>query len=277
VSPSKRVQRALRGLGRIEDDAARAQLRLLRELRRGVLAALGDSAGFRVWQLNQILQAIDREIFRFRPKAEQLARASTQDVFILATSMVDDVAAVVGRTGLAGFSAPLLDAAIFVTTDQVTAVWGELGSKLKHAVKRTAFGIDDPFRSMQALARVIKDPKTFGSVMNRAEAIIRTEVNRTFSVATDKRMRQSNQRLGGGLKKWWLTAEDSRVRDDHVEAGEVYGRKGTIGPIPVDQPYIVGGEKLMFPRDPNGSAKQTIQCRCHSVPSVEDIPLPAAA
>ena len=39
---------------------------------------------------------------------------------------------------------------------------------------------------------------------------------------------------------------------------------GSVGShrIPVDDPFIVGGEELMFPGDPNGSPGNVINCRC---------------
>jgi hypothetical protein len=241
-------------------------------MRRAVLAALGESAGYRTFHLSQLLTAIDHEVTKLSPRAEDIARDATQETFLVSTRMVDDVVALVGRTGLYGFSSELLDAVISVTTDQIRSVWSELGTRLKTEVRRAALGVTNPFDAIKNLARVIRNPKTFGRVETRAETIIRTEVNRAFSLATQKRMEQSDERLGGGqLRKWWLTAEDSRVRPDHVTAGEKFGRKGDPGPITVDTPFIVGGEELMFPRDPQGSAEQTINCRCVSVPYVDHL------
>jgi uncharacterized protein with gpF-like domain len=65
--------------------------------------------------------------------------------------------------------------------------------------------------------------------------------------------------------KYWLTARDNRVREDHVEAGERYD---IDHPIPQDEPFIVGGEELMYPLDPRGSPGNTIRCRCIAVPVI---------
>jgi hypothetical protein len=61
------------------------------------------------------------------------------------------------------------------------------------------------------------------------------------------------------LLKIWLTAEDERVRDSHVQAGDDYA--AGLG-IPLDDPFSVGDDELMFPGDPDGSAGEVINCRC---------------
>jgi hypothetical protein len=33
-------------------------------------------------------------------------------------------------------------------------------------------------------------------------------------------------------------------------------------------PFVVGGEELMYPRDPNGSAENTINCSCLLYPAI---------
>jgi hypothetical protein len=62
------------------------------------------------------------------------------------------------------------------------------------------------------------------------------------------------------IQKTWNAILDSKVREAHFEAdGQTVGVKDF---------YIVGGESLMYPRDPNGSAGNTIRCRCVSEQSV---------
>lgn len=54
--------------------------------------------------------------------------------------------------------------------------------------------------------------------------------------------------------KQWLTAEDDRVRETHMEAdGQV---------VPIDQQFDVGGESLDYPGDPAGSDEEVCNCRC---------------
>lgn len=59
---------------------------------------------------------------------------------------------------------------------------------------------------------------------------------------------------GYEIVKEWVAVVDSRTRDAHKKAD---GQR-----VPINEPFIVNGEKLMYPGDPNGSAENIINCRC---------------
>jgi len=58
--------------------------------------------------------------------------------------------------------------------------------------------------------------------------------------------------------KTWLSSHGPHVRPSHAQAERDYSG----APIPVDQPFRVGGEELMYPGDPNGSPGNIINCQC---------------
>ena len=65
----------------------------------------------------------------------------------------------------------------------------------------------------------------------------------------------------GVKEKEWLSTKDDRVRIEHLEVdGQV---------VPIDEPFIVGGEELMYPGDASGSAGNVINCRCTELPVME--------
>lgn len=105
-------------------------------------------------------------------------------------------------------------------------------------------------------------------VKQRTETIARTESLRATSVGQDLAIRegQITGAISSELLKRWLYRHDTRTRDAHISAGE------TNGWIPMNRPFSTPLGPLMFPRDPNGSASNTINCRCrvqYSLP--EDI------
>ena len=89
------------------------------------------------------------------------------------------------------------------------------------------------------------------------------ELLRNQAIASFQRMQKSAksiERAGYKLRKRWLAADDLRVRPAHRKAN------GQIREI--DEPFDVGGEKLLHPHDPNGSHDNTYLCRCVAQPVV---------
>ena len=91
----------------------------------------------------------------------------------------------------------------------------------------------------------------------RAEVIGRTEALRAVHAGNDEGYRQAIDEGAINreeLQRTWITARDERVRETHYNAsGQVRG---------MDEPFIVGGAQLRYPGDPQGPARETIQCRC---------------
>lgn len=263
----------LRETNKLEAGAVRKQLQILAATRKELLRAVGadDPRSFRAFQRGQLLTAIDREIARARGDSVTAGSQSTREASALGGKSIDVVLSGVEQPVFSGVSSALVQAVVDVTSDSLRAVWSELGTGLKTAVRRAALGVVDPFEAQLAILRTIRDPKTFGTVETRAEMVIRTELNRTFSLASDDRLRQANARLGGSLRKWWLAANDKRTRPSHYEAGRLYALGGKPGPIPVDEPFEVGGARLMFPLDPRAPAREVVGCRCRMVPDSSSI------
>jgi len=89
-----------------------------------------------------------------------------------------------------------------------------------------------------------------------AKRIAMTETSVAFGFARDAAMRSA-----GVEQKMWLSSHGETVRPAHAAAEDDYGES----PIPIDEPFVVDGEKLMYPGDPNGSAENVINCHCVSI------------
>ncbi len=86
----------------------------------------------------------------------------------------------------------------------------------------------------------------------RAQSIARTQVSGAVSTG-----RHAGMKAAGVELKGWLSSRDDNVRAAHKQAEKDYA-----GGITLNQPFVVGGEALMYPADPNGSAAMIINCRC---------------
>ena len=115
-------------------------------------------------------------------------------------------------------------------------------------------GIDDGDSVTNLAARVKKEFNTLGD--REALRIAQTEVSASFGKGRDVAMRRV------GVKyKAWITSGNDNVRDAHVLAGADYPPERAI---PIDEPFIVDGEPLMYPGDTSGKASNVISCFCVS-------------
>jgi SPP1 gp7 family putative phage head morphogenesis protein len=90
----------------------------------------------------------------------------------------------------------------------------------------------------------------------RAETIARTEVFSAINESTNQTFKDN-----GIQKKKWLAAFDERTRPAHAAAS------GQI--VKTEEPFNVGGDRLMYPGDPSGSPENIINCRCTLIPVME--------
>lgn len=107
-------------------------------------------------------------------------------------------------------------------------------------------GLDEGL-TMKELARKIQDE--FPSIGNHAYTVARTEVGKATGLVDWRAFTEANIPY-----KVWFTALDERVRVWHLEAHQQK--------VLVNEPFIVNGEELMYPRDYAGSGANVINCRC---------------
>ncbi len=91
--------------------------------------------------------------------------------------------------------------------------------------------------------------------MNRASALrtARTAVTSAQNGGRQATMERAVE-MGIPIQKKWKCVHDIRTRHEH---GAADGQT-----VPVNEPFIVGGEKLMHPGDPSGSGWNIYNCRC---------------
>lgn len=91
----------------------------------------------------------------------------------------------------------------------------------------------------------------------RAERIARTEV-----LSASNAGGLAGMKGAGATEKEWLATQDDRTRETHAAAdGEQ---------VLIDEKFVVGDQKLMFPGDPSADPGEIINCRCTIIPVVKD-------
>lgn len=95
------------------------------------------------------------------------------------------------------------------------------------------------------------EKKTQDKIEDRALSIAENESNSIFN-----RVEYDDAVDNGKTYKTWLTENDDRVRHTH--------RLLEMKTIPIDEPFVVGDSKMMFPRDTSmgASVREIVGCRC---------------
>jgi hypothetical protein len=248
---------------RHEDEAIRQTLRLLEELREEVTARIdANESEFTVARMRALQRAIERRILEFQEEMVRSLNQSFRTSFNLGIQLAD-VPMVALTLSTLEIDRATLRRAVAFSADLIAGISSDIRNRINAILRRAVLGVLTPQEAMNEVGRSLTTPGAFRTVSARSEAIVRTEVLRIQSEATQDRMienRKSMVRVGYMLRKSWLSTIDTRTRFAHLLAlGQVRD---------VDQPFNVGGEELMFPRDPSGSAVNTINCRCTSSPVV---------
>jgi HK97 family phage portal protein len=109
--------------------------------------------------------------------------------------------------------------------------------------------------------------------IDRRPAYRRENIARTETLhATNAGAFETYKAWGVVDLKEWLDSRDNRVRPTHTAAGAQYGLGGNPGPIPIDDPFIIGGQPMMYPLDGSlgASASEICQCRCSVSPVITE-------
>jgi len=109
----------------------------------------------------------------------------------------------------------------------------------------------DKGRTVQEIAGDLRSRfSDIAEIGSRAMTIARTETLTAVSLGQAAAMKDAAQVIPN-LKKMWITANDDRVRETHIELhGDIVAWDGVFD------------NNLGFPRDPSGPAGEVINCRC---------------
>lgn len=252
--------------------AAKAELASLPRIQRDVLAEIIRQLAIAEGRVINALAATPTEAAQRRLRQLQLELERAMEDFRQATTTASTNGASTGwQAGIRSIDAPFtaagvsalgaridagaLLAAQHFLTDRIEDVSMHALNKLNGALMQNIIGgtsladtITDVQRIMGGVPRV------------RAMTVAYTEIGRAHSIAQDEALQQAGS-IMPNLRKRWLKSGKLHPRASHVAAhNQIRG---------YHEAYLVDGESLQFPRDPNGSARNTINCGCLSIPVVD--------
>jgi uncharacterized protein with gpF-like domain len=254
---------------------------LLEDTRKKIVGDISnvDPQSFQGAQLRMLAKEIDAALKKFGSEFSDYVTGAQSDAFTLGEVGIDQPLDAAGLPipSFAGVSESALGIAQGYTADLISGLSKDASAKLNAAIQRAFLGGQSVSDIIAQVGRAISSGKgsgekftgLFGPIGDRAETIALNEILRVHSIAGQARL-EDLQGVVPGVKKQWMHIMASRKpRFSHIHAsGQVRE---------VDEPFLVDGEDLMYPRDPNGSPENTINCHCVLVPYMDPSDLQPSA
>lgn len=212
---------------------------------------------FQAWQLPQLRRSIQQSMAEINIALGSTVSDGANNAWNKGVDLVDRPLEAGGIRLSAVVPEPdirqLLATRTFLV-DRMHDVTANAAREAANQLGLVVLGSQSPSTAIDAIVAKIEGGR------RRALTIVRTELGRAFSVAAQERKAEAVGILPG-LRKQWRRSGKVHSRPAHdVADGQI---------AEVHKPYVVDGVELMFPRDPSGPAKETINCGCASLPHME--------
>jgi hypothetical protein len=253
-------------------DARDQVIEMLDAARKEIIVRLSDleSTSFQKAQLTLLKSQIDQIFEKFRAQATPLIEGYEEKSFVLGEQAISEPLLIIGGDAIGQISKSTLQEAEKFTADLITHLSADSAAKINLAIQRAFLvpGADANARRLQ-IGEVIQEvgkaiggdqgfTGLFNGIGRRATMITLNEILRVNSIAAQARLMEAASRQPDIQKQWRHLNLAMVPRPGHIAAdGQV---------VDVNKPFLVEGEELMYPRDPNGSPGNTINCHCMMAP-----------
>lgn len=255
---ARQMKGLLSEVDRLGDQSVKRVLTLLSQARKEIAAEVAGTE-WEAYQLPRLREAVERAMVQFGEKYGIDLRSAQTDFWDMGIARADiPLNTLEVRAMVPSINIKALEIAQGYSSDLVSNLTADAIKKINQELMTGILGQKTPFEVMTAIGKNLDGPSVFKSIAVRAEVITRTETGRIFEMATQARLEEAEKILGKKVQKMWQASGKPTGRPDHQAIdGQVRD---------IDEPFDVAGEKLMFPGDPGGSAWNTINCGCRSVP-----------
>jgi hypothetical protein len=244
-------------------------MELLEEARKKIVGELSaiDSASYTAAQLRVLSREIDSTMKQFATQFTDTVNGAQDDAFSLGAATIDKPleAAGIPYQSFVGLDNSALAIAQGYTADLISGLTKDAAAKLNAAIQRAFLGGQSVPDIIAQVGRALGGDKftgLFSPIGARAETIALNEVLRVHSIAGQARLEELADQIPALKKEWLHIPAALHPRIAHLFAS---GQVQDVG-----DPFLVDGEELMYPRDPNGSPENTINCHCLLRPYVDE-------
>ncbi|MEK6323606.1 MAG: phage minor head protein [Acidobacteriota bacterium] len=279
----RKVREIIEAILTHEETSIRNAMTMLDQLRRDLTLEM-RSHGISEFQLSiyrQIERAAEATLNQFRLDLEARFRTDLNTSVRLGLRLAEEPMVSFAATPLAGITPQLAIVAAEYSLAYVSNLSIAAKDQILGIIRRAALGGLQIGDAIKQVGTSLTSAGAFKSIAARAETIVRTEVLRVQAIATQARMmedRDRMRRIGYDLQKQWLTADDERVRISHRLINGQVREIDKPFDVPIGIVGLIAGstEELLYPRDPKGSAANTVNCRCVASPVVIEMAVTTA-
>jgi len=254
----RKVKALVKKANQLEAAEVRRTIALLSAARKEIASTVASS-DWQIYHLAELKAAVERALTDFGNQYGIQLREAQRELWETGIDLVDLPLREVGIIqALPEIDTTALSILQGYGTDLVDGLSTDAAKKINTEITLGLMGQKSPVEVMGAIGRNLKSKSIFKSIAARAETITMTEAGRVLEAASQARKAAAARVVPGLQKQWHYGHSPKSPRPAHLAAhGQVRD---------VDKPFDVGGEKLMYPKDPAGSAKNTIRCGCTSLP-----------
>lgn len=256
------LKRQLGRLPRLRSDLIREILKQLGLARGHVLYQLAQASPERGARLKQQLREIEAAIGRFQRDAGKAAERAVDDTWRAGVELLTSPASAAGLqlAPLLRIDDRQLRAMRLFLTGKIKDVAVQAVDRINGVLAQVLIGTTPMSEAITAITDILDGP-----TRSRAMTIAYTEIGRVYSAASYEAL-VAGQDAGVPMAKRWIKSGKVHPRPSHVDAHNQLRR--------VQEPFEIINtktgevEKLRYPRDPNASPGNTINCGCMMVPVV---------
>lgn len=266
----------------LEDGTIKRLIALLQNVRKDMALTLADNAttDFEIARTQSLINSVDNIVLNFQSGLTSNFNASFLGSGRLGVDMVTSPLDAIGLnvSSFNSLAPSQVNVALDFSAELVQNISNDLRNTINTQLRQATLAQKSSFQAMKDISKALgvnardgiwgtrNRPDVVTGVAARAEAIARTEMTRINNLAQFSTQEQAANLSPGLLKRWIATARGN-TRDTHISAHRRYFND----PIPVNEPFRVGRSELMYPGDPRGEAKETINCRCTMVLVVPEL------
>jgi hypothetical protein len=221
--------------------------------------ASAKAGSFQAARLRGMLFEVQRRMNEFRDQAVPVIQRAQEDSFAIGAKIAKAPAP---HMVLGGLDRAQLVVAQEDLAERIGGLTSNARRRLSSAIRRSFIGGKSADETFAEVSRAIGGTgSVFDEVAYRAVRIVHTDTLLMTSIGTQARMEQMAERVPELQRKWRHSTGARVPRPSHLAMdGQIRG---------VNEPFVTpDGIELMYPRDPNAPAEETVECHCVVVPFI---------